>query len=194
MNRSWHLLVMLLGSLALSGCAWTYQYGGQTYNKPEDALAAHHADVQRAVDRVPRTSNPLPDTVAISLPSRDVLRRNGITISGSAKPPESSITYLLDMLEQGNAGLVSALRASNMFSDVQELFPDAEPKTAKAKGARYFVSIAVPSPNQVSFVLTDLDTGESRRLRISRRSIDSAYSSFIEDIQSALKLWGVKAQ
>ena len=194
MNRSWRLFVLLFSGLALSGCAWSYQYAGRTYNNPEEPLAAHRSDVQRAVDGVFHADTPLPDAVAISLPSRDVLRRNGITVSGSLKPPESSINYLLDLIEQGNAGYVSALRASNLFRSVQQLPPDSDRQTAKAAGTGYFVSLTMPSTNQELLMLEDLNTGEKRRLQLSRRNLDSVFSSFIEDIRSVLKLWGVRVQ
>jgi len=188
------LMLLLLGALASSGCAWTYNYGGRTYKVPDEALAAHRADVRRAIDRIPRAAMALPDSIAVSLPSREVVQRHGIVVTGGSRPPESAIKYLVDMIEQGNAGYADALRASNVFSNVQLLPPDSDPPAAKAIGSRYFVSLTMPSASQESLTLQDLTTGEKRRVQLVRRNLDSVFSSFVDEVIAVLKLWGVNIQ
>ena len=114
--------------MLLGACGTPYVFNGISYSAADDALAAQDAFHRDLLPQVPRKATPEFGTVAVILPTRQLIRERGIAF-GVPKPSRGQIDYLAEAGSRGLYGMVDMLRARNSFAAVLTQEND-QPRTA----------------------------------------------------------------
>jgi hypothetical protein len=106
------VILCFASSLLLFGCA-TYKYNGVSYATRKAALAAAHSQSDAATASVRASTNRVGGTLAIVIPTRDVISQYGVR-KGPATG-ESQVEYVVDVLEYGFLSRARTVAAAKVF-------------------------------------------------------------------------------
>jgi S1-C subfamily serine protease len=124
-NLRARVLGVALSTYVLASCTPTYRYDNVSYPSSEVALAAARTDVERRVGAVSESPQKIGGSVLIVLPTRDIIRAQGVVRTGN--PREEQVSYIVEVLELGFKGRAEVVRRGRMFDTAIEVIsPNVE--------------------------------------------------------------------
>lgn len=111
-------ITLLLVVFAVPACATaTYMYDNVNYPTRVQALAAVNKDIRWGLEGVDISPEPIAEKIRIVMPNRELTEKYGV--QKDALTPRDSIEYVRDVLYRGNKAVVTGVRRSNLFKQVE---------------------------------------------------------------------------
>jgi hypothetical protein len=144
-------LFLIFSIIILASCATQkYRFGDIIYDTPEAALKVAQEQCDRNVSVITPTENPLGARALCVLPSRNLIEKKGIRITGTPKP--EGINYVVSISEIDQDGMAQALRKRQIFSDVK-IVKSNDPETFTMPEYEIIIYRVIKSPDQIQWFL-----------------------------------------